>query len=269
MRLFGQAVVAVRHAIKREILSRLPGNVQEAIDRRFYYRRFASGALSWEPEFELLPDLVRPDELVVDVGANLGGYGIKLSELVGPGGEVHCFEPIPRTFRLLQYNLEHLAPYRNHHSHLAAVGAHDGVTQMHVPLEGRLPNYYVATMTNRSRAAAMIIDVRVVALDSVIPRARRAITLLKIDVEGAESDVLVGAQGLLHEHRPVVICEVSRGAAASRAETVFDLMRRFGYRAFRYRAPRLYPLTTFDESDDPNYVFAAGPLASRIEHLVQ
>jgi Methyltransferase FkbM domain len=52
--------------------------------------------------------------------------------------------------------------------------------------------------------------------------------VLKIDVEGAELEVLEGASDLLKRKGPVIICEVS----PERSEKVTDLFKRFGYKIY-------------------------------------
>lgn len=209
MTLLTRAAIGVRHAIKRLIFPRLPQGLQEAMDRRFYYRRFAGGDLSWEPELRLLRELVQPGELAIDVGANLGGYSIELSRLVGPLGEVRAFEPVERTFRLLNYNLGRLGAHHNYRTYLCAVGDRTGTANMYVPLEGSLPNYYVASL-RAPRDRAVTQRVELVRLDDAVTASPRRIALVKIDVEGSEYSVLLGAEHLLRTHEPSVICEVSR-----------------------------------------------------------
>lgn len=266
MTLLTRAAIGVRHAIKRLIFPRLPQGLQEAMDRRFYYRRFAGGDLSWEPELRLLRELVQPGELAIDVGANLGGYSIELSRLVGPLGEVRAFEPVERTFRLLNYNLGRLGAHHNYRTYLCAVGDRTGTANMYVPLEGSLPNYYVASL-RAPRDRAVTQRVELVRLDDAVTASPRRIALVKIDVEGSEYSVLLGAEHLLRTHEPSVICEVSR-APGDRPEAVFRFFKRLAYSAFRYRDGGLVPVDGLDDDHHPNYVFIPQSRISRVTRLL-
>ncbi len=61
-----------------------------------------------EPEFYKLNCLCKPGNWVIDVGANVGHYTRRISELVGQKGRVISFEPVPETFALLVANLKSL-----------------------------------------------------------------------------------------------------------------------------------------------------------------
>jgi FkbM family methyltransferase len=241
--------VALRHTLKRIVYSVLPDGVQEAIDRRFYYQRFRRGDLSNEDEFELLSSLVRPGDTVLDIGANLGGYAVRLSALVGEQGLVHCFEPVPRTCRLLRFNIARLAPHRNVIIHEAAVSDAAGRATLHLPMEGQLANYYTPSL--RRRPGARPIEVRTVALDDLFRNAPSRIAFMKIDAEGAEALVLRGALEIMRLHRPAVLCEV----AGSNEGAVSTLMGSLNYTAFRYRMGQLSITHVPDGLGLPNYIF--------------
>ncbi|MFA6235219.1 MAG: FkbM family methyltransferase, partial [Bacteroidota bacterium] len=59
---------------------------------------------TWEPEYHILDQLVSEGEWVIDVGANVGYYSKKFSDLVGPRGRVIAIEPVPETFAFLASN---------------------------------------------------------------------------------------------------------------------------------------------------------------------
>src|SRR6266487_3972549 len=60
----------------------------------------------YEPEVAAkLKELLRPGMTFCDVGANLGVFALYAARLVGPGGQVFAFEPIPNNYRVLEQNL--------------------------------------------------------------------------------------------------------------------------------------------------------------------
>ena len=82
------------------------------------YKYIQAAAMSWdiwrgnwsEPELDLLPSLVKPGDVVLDVGANYGLYSHYMGRLVGPSGHVYAFEPIPFTAATFDALTEN-APY--------------------------------------------------------------------------------------------------------------------------------------------------------------
>ena len=149
---------------------------------------------SYEPEqtreFERA---LRPGDTVLDVGAHAGYYSLLSSLLVGDSGAVWAFEPNPRNFRSLRANLE-LNGCRNARAVQLAVSdrtgeacfeAGSGSGTGHLSAGGSLP-------------------VRTVSLDEFCAERGIRPAAVKIDVEGAELDVLAGAKRVLGESRPVV-----------------------------------------------------------------
>lgn len=260
----------VRHALKRVAYAAMPRVLQEAIDRRFYYLRLARGDLSREAEFSLLPMLVGDGDTAIDVGANIGGYTVRLSQLVGPSGRVYAFEPVPRTFRLLAYNVERLAPHPNVRLREVAVSDRTGTASLSLPLEGSLENFYTASLAATPSSKVRRIIVPTTTLDECMPPDGGRVALIKIDTEGAEWQVLQGATDLLRRERPAVICEVGAGIErfGHTAQEVFDLMADLGYSGFRLADGSLRRRYGPDDLRLPNYVYLHRREIERLSVLV-
>src|SRR5262245_590665 len=85
--------------------------VDGVFGHRMYLDKLDSLQLSlrkvYEPiETRLVMDLVKPNQVVLDIGANIGYYTLIFSKLVGPGGRVYAFEPHPTNFSLLDRNVQ-------------------------------------------------------------------------------------------------------------------------------------------------------------------
>lgn len=153
--------------------------------------------LSWNPaEYEAFRHAARPGMVALDVGANVGAYSMLLGQWVGDSGAVFAFEPAPIVFDglLRHIELNHLA--RIVRPICAAVGA----ASLDAPL-------LVAGTHGESRLAAAsdgaeaTIEVPVTTIDEFCARHQVAPAFIKVDVEGAELDVLRGARDTIRRCR--------------------------------------------------------------------
>lgn len=160
-----------------------------------------------EDAHQVLRHFVRPGDVAVDVGANIGTVALFLSAAVGAGGVVHAFEPVAETFHALCGNMA-LNARQNVKCVQAVIGRAEGDIDPPRLDFGTPANFGAVSLLGRGRG-----DVAVHALDGLdLP----ACQLLKIDVEGMEIDVLEGASGLLRRCRPVVYAENKPGPASAR-----------------------------------------------------
>jgi FkbM family methyltransferase len=113
-----------------------------------YWLQAASGRFrSDEPKFHQLPDLVQMGDWVLDVGANVGQYTLRLSELVGGEGRVIAFEPIVETAGTLAA-MARRARYRDITLFNIAVSERAGLLRFRVPSSATgLPNYVQARVS--------------------------------------------------------------------------------------------------------------------------
>lgn len=153
----------------------------------------SAGALDAHYEqgkFEAVLDPIRPGDVVFDLGAHQGLYTLAMMQRVGAGGRVVAFEPCPASFRVLRRNLD-LNPERARVvlEPLAVAGT-SGTTELWVD-EADLTS---SSLTSR---AGRPVRVETVSLDDYCARTGLRPRHLKIDVEGAELDVLRGAEALL------------------------------------------------------------------------
>lgn len=189
----------------KKISSHLPLATQQTLKRLHFARLIRKGVFTTaeehDTEFPRLAEWVSAGDWVVDVGANVGNYTARLSQLVGPSGRVIAFEPVPETFELLVANLARF-PLRNItfvNAAASQVPAHVG---MNMPmLDSGMENRYMAHVVEGGGA----LTVMSLAIDSLgIPHAVR---LVKVDVEGHELQALQGMEQLLRRDRPRLIVE--------------------------------------------------------------
>ena len=170
-----------------------------------------------DTEFPRLAEWVRAGDWVLDVGANVGNYTARLSELVGPSGRVISIEPVPETFELLVANLAQF-PFRNVTFLNVAASAETALHGMTAPiLDSGLENRYMAHLSE----GPCELSVMSLAVDALaLPQPVR---LVKVDVEGHELVTLRGMEALLRRDQPVLIVE-------GHADDVSGFLAGLGYR---------------------------------------
>ena len=188
----------------KKIAARLPDRWQTELKRSYFARQIRRGHfLTDEPEYSILDRLIHPGDWVIDIGANVGHYTKRFSEIVGPDGRVIAFEPVPKTFSLLSANAQ-LFAHANVTLINAAVSDKFDVVGMALPtFPTGLANYYEAHIPT---TAGSDFSVLTMSLDSLCIDQHH-ISLVKIDVEGHESFVLEGMKKLIKKWHPILIIE--------------------------------------------------------------
>lgn len=200
----GLAYSSTRNVVIKELDDQLRLFVDlsdQAIGLNIVHNRYERSELSF------VRSVVRPGQRVLDIGANIGLFTITIAALVGKTGHVYAFEPVPSNADLLRRSIaenrfEQWVTFQQ-----AAVGAASGTAQI-----------VFAKETTNSGGAALwgardhldpgheTCTVDVVALDQY--DLRHPVSLIKIDVEGAEPWVFEGAEQLLRTDRPTILSEL-------------------------------------------------------------
>jgi len=156
--------------------------------------------------FRFCEEYVVADQVVWDVGANVGIFAISAAQR---GAKVFAIEPDPWLFLLLQATRNHSENEQlDVELHCAAIADQPGTARLAIAERGRASNY-LEDFSGRDDAggARSTCLVPVLTLDLLL-RGRRPPALVKIDVEVAEAAVLMGATRLLSGTRPVILIEV-------------------------------------------------------------
>jgi FkbM family methyltransferase len=182
-----------------------------------------------EPDIQqALMKALRPGASFYDVGANMGLLSVLAARKVGDGGTVISVEPLPVNVELIRHNLA-LNKFRNTRVAPVALGDIDGCGDF---LVSNCSSWgMLAGMQREPGEMIGKTSVEIRRLDSVMSEEGwSAPTVIKIDVEGAESRVLAGAPAVLGKCRPLLFIEVHDTAAAiSRQLSEYDYaVCRFG-----------------------------------------
>lgn len=152
-------------------------------------------------EQEALARYLRPGSVFYDVGANIGFFAILAARLVGPTGRVVAFEPSPTNAEALRRNVG-LNGFMHVDVIEAAAGAEPGEATLQLGVIS-------GTNSIKFHRTAGTVTVPLVTLDEIRrQRGLPAPTLVMLDCEGAEIDVLRGMAATIREVRPVIMVEV-------------------------------------------------------------
>jgi len=182
-----------------------------------------------EIEAQLLRQLCPQHGCVVEVGANIGTHTLVLAKSVGVSGWVIAYEAQRVVLQTLCANLALNSMVQVDARH-AAVGARSGFVPMPDIDYSLSANFGGVELSAFSSGR----PVRLVRLDEEIETQR--LDLIKIDVEGMESEVITGAIQLIERHRPLLYVENDRVA---NSEALIHLILQLGYRLY-WHLPRLF-----------------------------
>ena len=185
-------------------------------------------------EVDLARRVLRPGDTAIDVGAHIGFFTMQMAAAVGARGRIYAFEPADPNADLLERSLaenrfEDRVVFRR-----AAVGAENGSATLTFPVESlNSGGAYLLRDGGAPLAGHLEKDVPLVALDGI--DLRRPVRFIKMDVEGAEPQVVRGASRILNEDRPVILSELHptqlERASGATADEFLAQLRALGYRA--------------------------------------
>lgn len=174
----------------------------------------STGSFYELPMLEAIAPELRPGDLVVDAGANIGNHTLFFAKVLGC--RVLAFEAIPATAALLEQNVALNGLSDQVHVHAVALGEKSG--------KARLTKYDPSNIGGATLVPDRRGDIPVRLLDEV-PR-EGPVRLLKIDVEGMDLAVLRGSRTILSKDRPWVVCEAGDDALY---RPIAEFMDRMGY----------------------------------------
>lgn len=180
------------------------------------------------PVQRAVADHLDAGDVFYDIGANIGFFSFIAARCVGEPGRVYAFEPLPRNVRAIRrgalrndFEIE-VFPY--------AVGAFNGDAELR---KARHIGGAMLASAGMPPDDVGRVTVKIVRLDHAIRQyGLRPPTLVKIDVEGAELDVLQGMPDTLRRHRPKILLELDDASLPElrcRTRAVAAFLHRHGY----------------------------------------
>jgi FkbM family methyltransferase len=210
-------------------------------------------------------DLATPGSVAIDVGASVGNYALAMSKSVGRDGRVIALEANPAVFDELVCSTwgSRVSPLN------LAASSRPGWARMTVPLdemEAQLEP--LGTLEARYGTSSRHFKVRCVRLDDLVG-GPRPVSLVKIDVEGHEADVLLGAAELLERDHPTLVIEIEQRHLTGRsvADVVEWVIAR-GYACYGIKGRKLIPWPDYDiERDQLQWLVGDGLSQPNLGHV--
>ena len=193
-------------------------------------------------EFDVIRQHLRPTDVACDIGANKGSFIYWLSSWCR-NGRVVAFEPQPELARRLA-NICRVMKLANVTVEAKAAYSRSGEQDLFVP-RGHQPGASLNRMAAEGESFE-VLSVPVVSLDDYFGEHDR-IGLLKIDAEGAEFEILKGAERILRQHAPLLVFECeNRHLTHGDVGDVFAYLESLGYRGQFVCRNEPLPISEFD-----------------------
>lgn len=200
---------------------------------------FITGGKSDDSEIRLTKFLIKnlnEGDRFADIGSHFGYFSVLAAACVGEMGKVYSFEGSPQNFEILKLNAGNkeniilnnlIVTYSNRQVVIYEFDI------AHSEFNSLYPDQYV-NQKWYANAEHQITKVQSVALDNFLAKERATPKIIKIDVEGAEHDVLGGATKTLSSQDIHVIVEyLSERRGNKNHKKAVQLLKELGYKSFR------------------------------------
>lgn len=223
-----QDLLETRTSFRSLLVGLVPSNIR-------LRKRAVQAWTSGERELRLLPILCRSNESAIDVGANSGVYTFYLHKY---SSHAIAVEANPKYASFIKSALPRASVIEG------AASDHAGKAILRIPRD--LPSDGMATVEPANflgNARSDTIEVRLLTLNSLnLPKTG----FIKVDVEGHELAVLLGAMSLIERYRPNILIEAEERHRPNAVGSVVDVLRARGYSGFFLSGGKMVPIEQFD-----------------------
>jgi FkbM family methyltransferase len=179
---------------------------------------------NWEPAMQkIMVNVVKPGDVVYDLGANNGLHGLLMAEVIGPKGMVYNFEPFKDNLEEIveNFSLNNITNYTNVPAAVSFKSGSDHFTIGEHHKQGSIT----------SDTSAKTIEVRTVSLDELIEEGYPGPAFIKMDIEGAEGSALQGFNKNVDQFQPLMIIELH---TPTQDRIVGQFLQDHRYSAYRF-----------------------------------
>lgn len=196
----------VFHVVEHELLEKIKFTL---LGKKIHYRTrhvirlFADLLFMVQNDQYHVRDFIRPNSIVIDAGANFGIFSC-LAASIAKQGRVYAFEPVPQAYRLLVKNAKNF-------TNIAPIQLGLGEKKCSEKIYYNDENLHLSTLADSKmyeeveKHFSKCQEINIVGLDEYIAQNQiNRVDFLKIDTEGYEKEILVGAKKSIKKFKPVI-----------------------------------------------------------------
>lgn len=206
---------------------------KDSILSRYIYKGFE------KDEIIFLCKYLKQGDTFLDLGANIGLFSLYAAEIVTETGNIHSFEPTPKTYSRLIENIE-LNNFQNIIiTNNIGLSSNNGVLKLNVSTDGH--DAWNTFVQQSEMKFENNIEISVEKLDDYLDSKKLSpdkIAFVKMDVEGWEMEVVKGAKKLLQDNNaPIFMVEFTESnlfAAGTNCYELYDVFASYGYKWYTY-----------------------------------
>lgn len=188
-------------------------------------------------EVSLVYNFLQKGDVFIDIGAHIGYFTVTAAAKVGDTGQVHAFEPTPKTYEKLTENVQ-INTLKNVKCNNIGLSDEPGVLSLNTDPQNEAYN----SIGKIAKEGVVSVQINTVKLDDYAEQHELIgkIAFIKIDVEGWETNVFKGASKVLSaQEAPVIMLEFSYAnqiAAGSSCQELANSLTQFGYRLYTFNS---------------------------------
>lgn len=209
-----------------------------SLNPNYYLRVRAQRAGNFVEEVKILKNLCKKSKTSIDVGASDGCYSYLMLEY---SKNVIAFEPLKEKYDILRFLFRNKSNFQVHNCALS---------EKNSELSLRIPRGDSGRSTleesNRLSDIGSKIESRIVEVRTLDEFNLKDIGFIKIDVEGHEESVLLGASGLLEDSKPVLLVEIEERHKPGSVASVVQLLRQSDYYCYFFHNGKIKSFDQFE-----------------------
>jgi FkbM family methyltransferase len=199
-----------------------------------------------EKELLLLKNLAKSkvNPIIFDIGANIGFHSIEIAES-NPKAKIYSFEPSISTRKILEYNIQN--KHLENQVKIIPFAVSDSIGKANFYQTN--DNAYSSLKDTQRKEVIDKIEVDVITIDEFMVREQlKNIDLIKIDVEGFDTEVIKGGLKTFVEFKPDIFIEIYKGVNSNPDPLVtINLLLDMGYKAFLIIDGKLTPFVVHSD----------------------
>ena len=191
-----------------------------------------------ESEVELIKGVVPNNDVIIEIGSNIGTHTVPLAKHLSNGGKIYSFEPQSQNRRLLEQNIKD-NDIENVKISKIAISSGAGKAYMNTFANDKLSNYGDARIFRDEFDNSECVQVK--TLDEFFYNnyaGENSVRLIKFDVQGQELNVIIGSEKLINEYKPILYLENDN---AETSKKLIDKIKSLGYIMFWHLPPLFNP----------------------------